>query len=225
MTEDQITPSRAPVSRQYARWAGLLTIGALVLVGPVYFAAEIERTANLAIDAARHNQVLVAGAIILALALDVFLPVPNGVTNTLAGAIFGFAVGSVVIWIGLMSASMLGYSVGAFAARPIARRFLGEQELARANRFTRGMGPLVLIFSRPVPVFAELATLAAGMAGMQLRQFLFLTGAGNLAVAVVFSAIGSAALTDQSGAFAATGSIVLPLAAWFGFRWWRRERA
>ncbi|MEY4672169.1 MAG: hypothetical protein RLZZ415_2048, partial [Pseudomonadota bacterium] len=101
-----------------------------------------------------------------------------------------------------------------------------EQELIRAHKFASGLGPLVLIFSRPVPVFAELATIASGMAGMRLGQFLIITTLGNLSVALVFAAIGSAALADQSGLLAITGSIALPLIAWLTFRWWHaRQRS
>ena len=225
MQQDQLKPGRGSAWARRLRWAALFFLGVIVLAGPVYFAAEIEQVTNLAIASARTSPQLVAGAIILALALDVFLPVPNGVTNTLAGAIFGFATGSVVIWIGLMAASLLGYIVGVLAARPLALKLLGEQELIRAHRFASGMGPLVLIFSRPVPVFAELATIASGMAGMRLGQFLIITGLGNLSVALVFAAIGSAALADQSGLLAITGSIALPLIAWLGFRWWHTRQS
>lgn len=224
MQHDKLTPAPRPASGRLRRWIALFLLGAVVLAGPVYFAAEIEQVTNLAVESAQTSPLLVAGAIILALALDVFLPVPNGVTNTLAGAIFGFAVGSVVIWIGLMAASLLGYTVGVLAARPLALKLLGEQELIRVHRFASGMGPLVLIFSRPVPVFAELATIASGMAGMPLGQFLLVTGLGNLSVALVFAAIGSAALADQSGLLAITGSIALPLMAWLGFRWWHTRQ-
>lgn len=224
MQRNQLEPGRGSAWGRWLRWTALFFLGAIVLAGPVYFAAEIEQVTNLAIASARTSPLLVAGAIILALALDVFLPVPNGVTNTLAGAIFGFATGSVVIWIGLMAGSLLGYGVGILAARPLALKLLGEQELIRAHRFATGMGPLVLIFSRPVPVFAELATVASGMAGMRLGQFLLITGLGNLSVALVFAAIGAAAMTDQSGLAAATGSIALPLIAWISFRWWHARQ-
>jgi uncharacterized membrane protein YdjX (TVP38/TMEM64 family) len=141
--------------RPLGRWLVLAAIGALVLLGPLVFADQIEQIANTATDKARHHPMMVASLIVAALALDIFLPVPNGVTNTLAGAIFGFAGGMAVIWIGLMAASLLGYGVGAMAARPLARRLLGEQELERAHRFAVGFGPFLLILSRPVPVFAE----------------------------------------------------------------------
>lgn len=203
-----------------SRWLALAGIGALVLLGPLIFAEQIEQIAGVAVESSRERPLLVAGLIVLALALDLFLPVPNGVTNTLAGAIFGFAGGALVIWTGLMAASLLGYGAGALAARPLARRLLGEEELARAHRFAEGLGPLVLILSRPVPVFAELATLAAGMAGMPARLFLTLTALANLAVALVYAAIGAAAMSSQSGTLAMLGAVVLPLAAWLAFRRW-----
>jgi uncharacterized membrane protein YdjX (TVP38/TMEM64 family) len=202
------------------RWLVLAAIGALVLLGPLVFADQIEQIANTAADKARHHPMMVASLIVAALALDVLLPVPNGVTNTLAGAIFGFAGGMAVIWIGLMAASLLGYGVGAMAARPLARRLLGEQELERAHRFAAGFGPLLLILSRPVPVLAELASLAAGMSAMPLRLFLLLTGLANLAVAFVYAGIGAAAMSTNSVGLAMLGAVILPLCAWLTYRWW-----
>lgn len=206
--------------RLWGRWLVLAAIGTFVLLGPMLFADQIAQIANSAADKARNQPALVASLIIAALALDIFLPVPNGVTNTLAGAIFGFAGGMVVIWTGLMAASLLGYAVGTMAARPLARRLLGDQELERAHRFAQGFGPLVLILSRPVPIFAELVSLAAGMSAMPLRLFLLLTGLANLAVAFVFAGIGAAAMSDQSGGLAMLGAVILPLCAWLAYRWW-----
>jgi uncharacterized membrane protein YdjX (TVP38/TMEM64 family) len=207
-----------------ARWLALAAVGTVVLLGPLVFAEQIEALASAAVETARDRPLLVAAMIVMALALDVFLPVPNGVTNTLAGAIFGFAGGAMVIWTGLMAASLLGYGVGALAARPLARRLLGEEELARAHRFAEGLGPLVLILSRPVPIFAELAALAAGMAAMPLRLFLALTALANLVIALVYAGIGSAAMTSGSGSLAMVGGVGLPLAAWLAYRWWDRRK-
>ena len=45
------------------------------------------------------------------------------------------------------------------------------------------------------------------------------------ACALVFAAIGSAALADQSGLLAITGCIALPLIAWLTFRWWQSRQS
>lgn len=205
--------------RSLRRWLALAAIGALILIGPMVFADQIEQIAASAAEQARHQPLLVASLIVAALALDVFLPVPNGVTNTLAGGIFGFAGGIAVIWTGLMAASLLGYGVGVLAARPLAQRMLGDQELQRARRFAEGLGPLVLILSRPVPVFAELASLAAGMSALPVRLYLLLTGLANLVVAFVYAGIGAAAMSADSGGLAMLGAVVLPLCAWLAYRW------
>lgn len=204
-------------------WLLLGSIGLVVLLGPLVFADALAGLTNAAVTAARDEPALVALSIITALALDVFLPVPNGVTNVLAGAIFGVAGGAAVIWTGLMAASLLGYGVGAFAAKPLARRLLGADELERAHRFAEGVGPLLLILSRPVPVLAELATLAAGMAALPFRLFLLLTSLANLAVAIVFAGIGAAAMASQSGSLAMVGGVALPLLAWLAYRRWDRS--
>ena len=39
--------------------------------------------------------------VIVALTADVILPVPNGLTNTLAGVSLGWAIASLVVWVGL----------------------------------------------------------------------------------------------------------------------------
>ena len=202
------------------RWLILLAIGFFLLIGPLVFMEQIEQAAAVAVETAQDRPLLVAGMMILLLALDVFLPVPNGVINTLAGAIFGFAGGVVVIWTGLMAASVLGYGAGVLAARPLARRLLGEDELNRAHRFAQRLGPLVLILSRPVPIFAELATMAAGMANMAPRLFILLTAISNLVVAAVYAAIGVAAMSTGSGTLAMLGGAVLPAGAWLAYRRW-----
>ncbi len=216
--------SRDPSASRLLRWIALLLLGVALLVGPLAFVDAIARFASSAVAAAQHSPAQVAALIIAALALDVFLPVPNGITNTLAGAVFGFSLGAAVIWTGLMAASLLGYAMGALAGKRLAQRLLGAEELARAHRFAADLGPLVLILSRPVPVFAELATLAAGMAGMPMRVFLLLTSLANLAVALVFAAIGALALSSQSAEWAVLGGVLLPLVAWLAYRRWGMGR-
>ena len=44
------------------------------------------------------------------LALDIILPVPSSIVSTGAGALFGFARGTAVIWVGMMAGAILGTS-------------------------------------------------------------------------------------------------------------------
>jgi len=159
-----------------------------------------------------------AALIILALTLDVFLPVPNGITNTLAGAAFGVTLGALVIWLGLMGASLAGYAIGRWAARPLAARLLGTDDLDRAHRLAERAGPIALIVSRPVPILCEALPIAAGITEMALKPFTLAVALGNLGVAFVFAAIGAAAVEHMSSEWLMLGAVGLPLAAWLAWQ-------
>uniref|UniRef100_UPI0040351662 TVP38/TMEM64 family protein n=1 Tax=Sphingopyxis sp. TaxID=1908224 RepID=UPI0040351662 len=175
--------------------------------------------------AAADERPLAAAALIVgALTLDVFLPVPNGVTNTLAGAAFGFAVGTLVIWLGLMGGSLAGYAVGRWAARPLAKRFLGADDLDRAHELAERIGPVALILSRPVPFLCELTAMAGGIAAMAFGRFTLVMAIANLGVATLFAAIGAAAVEQASSELLMLGAVGLPLAAWLGWQGVERWR-
>jgi uncharacterized membrane protein YdjX (TVP38/TMEM64 family) len=195
--------------------AGLL---ALVLLPLFLFQEQIAAISVEALRRADDQPILVAVTIVAALMLDILLPVPNGVTNTLAGAVFGLGVGTVVIWTGMMGASMAGYGVGALAARPLASRLVGADDLAAAHRVAEQYGVVALILTRLVPVAAEIATIGAGISRMPLRLFLIVMSLSNLGVAITYAAIGSSAIAAQSPTLMLVGAVGLPLA---GFAFYR----
>jgi uncharacterized membrane protein YdjX (TVP38/TMEM64 family) len=69
-------------------------------------------------------------AVIALLALDVFLPVPSSLISAGAGALMGFWVGTLTIWLGMTAGCIIGYAVGARMAR-LARKFVGDADLRR----------------------------------------------------------------------------------------------
>ena len=155
--------------------------------------------------------------IITALTADVFFPIPNGLTNTLAGATLGFSISFVVIWLGLTFSCLVGYLMGMLAARPLSKRLIGEKDLLQAERLSNQFGILALILARPAPFFAELTTLAAGMTNMSFKTFILASSLSNLCVSLVFSALGTAALKNESAAIAFIGVALLPAVCWFAF--------
>ena len=155
--------------------------------------------------------------IITVLTADVFFPIPNGLTNTLAGATLGFSISFVVIWLGLTFSCLVGYLMGMLAARPLSKRLIGEKDLLQAERLSNQFGILALILARPAPFFAELTTLAAGMTNMSFKNFILATSLSNLGVSLVFSALGTAALKNESAAIAFIGVALLPAVCWFAF--------
>lgn len=152
--------------------------------------------------------------VIFALTSDVLLPVPNGLTNTIAGAILGFYIAIPVIWIGLTLGAIVGFAIGKFAAKPIAKKILSESELKKSEDLSKKFGISVLLLSRPAPAFAEISTVAAGMSGMSWLTFLSVMIISNFFVAIIYALIGTAALTSQSVSLALIGIAIVPFLFW-----------
>tara|TARA_B100001057_G_scaffold70435_1_gene64524 strand:+ start:2781 stop:3416 length:636 start_codon:yes stop_codon:yes gene_type:complete len=161
-----------------------------------------------------NNQFLNSILVIFALAADVFLPIPNGITNTLAGAILGFYLSIPVIWIGLTLGSVIGFAIGKYAAKPLAKKILSQEDLKRSEEVAKKFGISILLVARPAPALAEISTVAAGLAGMKWSTFLIVMIVSNLLISVVYAFIGTAALTSQSASIAFIGIAFIPFFFW-----------
>lgn len=167
---------------------------------------------------AQGNSIATSFIVISALTADVFLPVPNGLTNTLAGASLGWPLASLIVWIGLNFGCIFGYSVGRFAGRPLANFIVGKKDLENAQKASKNFDVIILILTRPVPAFAELSTLTAGVTKMTFSKFLIVTSIANIGVAVVFSGLGAAALASSSATIAFFGAALLPAFLYFFYK-------
>ena len=193
------------------KWISFITVIITTLILPIiFFETSLAKYGDIALKWAGENSLYVSLVVISALTLDVFLPVPNGLTNTLAGASLGWARASLVVWLGLNAGAILGYFVGRFAARPIAKKLIGDKDLAQAEESAKNIDILGLILARPVPAFAELSTLAAGMIKMPFKKFLYVIVITNIGVAIIFSGLGAAALSNESSTIAFFGVAILP---------------
>ena len=167
---------------------------------------------------AKDNSFLISITVILALTADVFLPVPNGLTNTLAGVALGWPIASFVVWLGLNLGAIFGYCIGRFFGRPIAKFIVGEKDMNNAEESSKNLNVIGLIISRPVPGFAELFTLAAGITRMNFFKFITVVFLTNIGVAVVFAGLGAAALESSSSTIAFFGAAVLPALFYFFYK-------
>ena len=193
------------------KWISFITVIITTLILPIiFFETSLAKYGDIALKWAGENSLHVSLVVISALTLDVFLPVPNGLTNTLAGASLGWARASFVVWLGLNAGAILGYFVGRFAGRPIAKKIVGDKDLAQAEESAKNIDTLGLILARPVPAFAELSTLAAGMIKMPFKKFFYVVVITNIGVAIIFSGLGAAALSNESSTIAFFGVAILP---------------
>ena len=204
------------------RWtAAGLTLLALILVPFLLLEGQVLKAAGGLFGAGGQAGALLALAIVALFAADVVLPVPSSLVSVAAVALFGW-LGGLLIWIGMTIGCGLGYWLGSRAGRPLAQRFIGPDEVARAERIAGELGPATLVLTRAVPVLAEAATVAAGLAAMPLRRFALATGLANAGIALLYAALGSAAAGSFAMLFAA--AVAVPAAGWIALRLFTRLR-
>jgi uncharacterized membrane protein YdjX (TVP38/TMEM64 family) len=191
------------------RWAlvWIVVIG-LVLVPFFLFEAEFNAFAARMTRGDTSN-VLAASSIFGLLSLDVFLPVPSSIVSTAAGVLLGFWRGAAIVWIGMTVACLIGYALGARAAG-LARRFVGEGGLARADQLVQRYGDWTIVMCRPVPVLAEASVIVAGLIGAPFARFFALTALSNLGIAVGYAAFGAFSMRVDSFLVAFLGALVIP---------------
>ena len=192
------------------RWLLLTTLlFALIVVPFLLFEAQFER---LGAEIMRGDLAGWPAAALVSgfLALDVILPVPSSMVSTAAGAVFGFARGTTVIWVGMMAGCLLGYLLGS-RATAATRRFVGADGLDRAERVAAEyQATRALVVCRPVPVLAEASVVLAGLVHTPWRRFLLLTATSNLGIAIAYAAIGAFSMSVGSFLLTFLGAIALP---------------
>ena len=182
----------------------------LVLLEP-----SLANYGTIALNWAGSNKLLISFIVILALAADVILPVPNGLTNTFAGMSLGWAISSIVVWIGLNLGACIAYFLGRIAGRPLAKKIISKDELKEAEDSLKNFNILGLILSRPVPGFSELIAITAGLSKMPFKNFILVVSTANIGVAIIFSGIGAGAIESNSSSLAFFGVAILPAAFYF----------
>jgi uncharacterized membrane protein YdjX (TVP38/TMEM64 family) len=145
------------------------------------------------------------------LAADILLPIPSSIVGTMLGARLGF-------WPGL-AAGVIGMTTGQAIAYAAARWLLRHSgpDLPRAPTL------IALFLSRPVPVLAEATAFAAGATRVDFPQFLLACGAGNLVYVAALAGNGAMLLPDALLGPGLALPMLLPVAAWLGWQWWRRR--
>jgi membrane protein DedA with SNARE-associated domain len=153
------------------------------------------------------------------LTFDVFLPVPSSIVSTAAGAMLGFWKGTGVIWLGMSAGCLIGYATG-WRTAAAARRFVGEESLARAADVMDRYGPWALVACRPVPVLAEASTVFAGIVRARFVPFLALTTLSNLGISAMYAAVGAYTMQIQSFLLTFVAALALPGVAMAAARLW-----
>lgn len=174
----------------------------------------------------------------------IFPPIPSEVVFPLVGftaqsrglglenAVGMAAVGA----LGSTAGAIVIYYLAKFLGRAAILRYgryvrVGEQELAKAERWFVRYGPVAVFSARMVPGVRELISIPAGIGGMGIPKFVAYTFAGSLVWSVALTLVGFylgeawTQVADQlSSAFTVVGAAVLAAIVLGGIAWYLRRR-
>lgn len=188
-------------------WATLfLCILAIPLV-PFAILGELPGTSWL--DYPGDTEVFAIGIVLLT--SDIFLPIPSSVVSVFLGARLGLWKGSAAIALGLNVSVILGYIVGWWVGNPLLRRFSSEEDIAVIRKFENRFSYLTLAFLRTVPVLAEASVLTAGVARLKPSKVLPTLIIANVALALLYAAIGNAGEEESSSLILLLGGLGIPM--------------
>lgn len=140
------------------------------------------------------SRALIALSMVALLGADIFLPVPSSILSTTAGGLFGFGLGATLSFIGMTLGCVIGYLVARCLGAKRVEAFIGKEAMERIHRTNLRYGDGSLLYFRGVPVLAEASVLFAGMSSVPFPRFLMLTSLANLALSLLYAAIGQAFL-------------------------------
>ncbi|MEM6798110.1 MAG: VTT domain-containing protein [Planctomycetota bacterium] len=166
---------------------------------------------------------VIAGAAAAVLAADIFLPVPSGPINTLAGAQLGPVLATAVCWFGMTLGAIAAFALAKWFGPRLVTSFATQADLDALLTAWRGRETMVLFTTRPLPVMAEAAVLLAGLVGVPFHRFLPAIALGNVVVAAIYSLAGHYAASSLQLGLALLASMLAPIAGTAIVRVWFRN--
>jgi uncharacterized membrane protein YdjX (TVP38/TMEM64 family) len=158
-----------------------------------------------------------AGAVMVALLLDLFIAIPTMTTILIAGFLMGPLWGGLAASVGLMVLGCTGYIIGRRFGRPALGRFYrDEARLAGIEAAFARNDLLVLFCCQALPILPELSCCLAGIARMSVGRFLFGYAVGVVPYAFIVAAGGAASSADdlRPAILTAIGVSLTLLLAW-----------
>ena len=131
------------------------------------------------------------------LATDILLPIPSSVISTMSGWHLGWPLGTLATWVGMNLGAVIGFALARRFGHSFALWFSRGDDLDRMRRVSDQYGPVVLVLTRAVPVFAEASVLIAGIHRLSWRRFLPAVLLSNLGIAIAYATFGDYAERHQ----------------------------
>jgi len=174
------------------------------------------------LEAATHlNPWYVAAAVVLILAIDIFIAVPTLTTCILSGYFLGFTWGALTATVGLLAAGLIGYSLSrAFGATILKRILRSEKKREEAKATFKQSGLVMIMLSRSSPIFSEVCACMAGMTKMKFTHFLFAWSVNTIPYALIAAHSGSISSLEnpQPAIYTSIGLYLVLWLAWFVYK-------
>ena len=155
--------------------------------------------------------------------------VPRMMTSIVAGALFGFAAGSVLALVGGIGGGLAGYWMGHSLGHDFVMKKIGPRGKAVAD-FLGRRGFLAIALGRISPITnCEAISLGSGLLGLPMRVYIPSTIVGMAPGSLLYAAFGSAVLSEDAAWTSAVSAVVaLAMTAatgWWLWRMWKKDKA
>ena len=134
---------------------------------------------------------LMGGAVVLVLALDLFLPVPSSFVLCASGAWLGFGWGCLANILGLGIGATLAYELCRWGGEKWFVQWVGAKDTDRLRSWLNRHGPWAIVLSRSVPMMTELLSGLAGLGHLQRSLYYGAAILGSLPYAIAAAWLGS----------------------------------
>ena len=138
------------------------------------------------------NPWYVALAVVLILAIYIFIAVPTLTTCILSGYFLGFIWGGLAASIGLLSAGLIGYWLSRSLGEKVLKIIICSSEKREEAKETFGQyGLAMIMLSRSSPIFSEVCACMAWMAKMKFTKFFLAWSINSIPYALIAAYSGS----------------------------------
>lgn len=146
---------------------------------------------------------------LLGYGLVTLTPVPKTVLSILAGLVWGFWIGVIIVYIGALLGAGAAFLLGRWLGRDAVERFTGTR-VAKTDELLRRRGFLALLGLRLIPVIPFTAiNYAAGLTAVRSRDYALATAVGIIPGDLAYVAIGAYEFQLSWGFWVAIGALGL----------------
>ena len=138
------------------------------------------------------NPWYVVSAVVLILAIDIFIAVPTLTTCILSGYFLGFIRGGLTASVGLLAAGLIGYWLSRSLGEKVLKIIIRcEEKREEAKTTFAQYGLAMIMLSRSSLIFSEVCACMAGMTRMKFTKFFLAWSVNSIPYALIAAYSGS----------------------------------